>query len=151
MATLAVAEHIHAPPEGVFALASDPAAAARYCPGIERIERLTAGPLGVGARWRETRRGMGTEVLEITRFDPPRAFSVQCESCGCQYVMDFSFEPALSGTRVSLRVTTRPRTRLARLMAPVAAWMAGSMRRQLAADLEALKRAAERGDAPPAD
>lgn len=143
MGTISVTETVAAPPERVFDMATDLSRAAERIDGIESVEVLTDGPVGVGTRWRETRRGMGTEELEITGYDPPRSYDAECESCGCHFASRLGFEPTAEGTLVTMQISSRPLTLFAKLMAPVSALMAGAMRKALAADLAAIKRAAE--------
>jgi len=51
-----VSEFFARPPAEVFAFATDTNNATRVVKGVVAAERLTAGPLGVGSRIRETRR-----------------------------------------------------------------------------------------------
>lgn len=146
MARLAVTKKIAAPPEQVFALATDLVTAADRFSAIESIERLTDGPFGIGTRWRETRRLMGqtaTEELEVTAIDPPRSYTVESDSCGCRYVSRFECEWAGDVTTASFVIESHPTTLLARVMAPLGYLMQGAMRKMLAQDLADLRRAAE--------
>jgi hypothetical protein len=105
MANFSLTKRVEAPPETVFDVATDLEHAAEHVRGIEKIELLTPGPVGVGTRWRETRKMMGhesTETLEVTEFDRPRSYTVGCNSCGCYFETQFSFVPRAGGTDVSL-------------------------------------------------
>ena len=69
-------KQIEAEPEQVFLLFTDIEKFPENLSGIERVELLTAGPVGVGTRFKETRimfKRETTEEMEVTRFDPPRA------------------------------------------------------------------------------
>ncbi|MEN1678473.1 MAG: SRPBCC family protein [Planctomycetota bacterium] len=143
MADIAVQTQIAAPPERVFELVADVPGAAERISGITQVELLTEGAVGLGTRWRETRGRMGTEELEVTRFEPPESFGTACESCGCRFDSVFRLEPIGDGTKVTLTVATEAMTLFAKLMLPVSKLMAGSMKRALAGDLADLKRAAE--------
>jgi hypothetical protein len=140
-------KYVAAPVEVVFDVASDLANAAEHVRGIEKIELLTPGPIGVGTKWRETRKMMGreaTETLEITAFDRPRSYSVGCTSCGCYFESTFRFVPAAAGTKVTLDVNTRALTLFAKLMSPLGNLMMGkTFRKCLNDDLEDVKRVAE--------
>ncbi|MCB9896748.1 MAG: SRPBCC family protein [Planctomycetes bacterium] len=61
-------------PEDVFAYLVDPSHAPEWTSGLVSREIVTPPPLGVGSRWRESRRvaGMSHEVeVEVTRHEPP--------------------------------------------------------------------------------
>ena len=53
MAGMTLTQHIDAPVEMVFHLATDLDGWAGRIKGITKIERLTAGPVGVGTRFRD--------------------------------------------------------------------------------------------------
>ena len=145
MGPLVVSETIAAPPERVFALATDLHGAADRLSGIESIEVLTDGGFGVGTRWRETRKMMGksaTEEMWITACDPPRSYTAEAESCGCHYTSTLTFEPSGDETVVTFTFEGRPMTLLARLMAPLGTLMAGGLKKMIAEDLADLGRAA---------
>ena len=62
-------EHVVAHPvERVFAAMSDPSRRALWQEGTSDVELLTPGPAGLGTRWRETSRGVGTVALEVVGF-----------------------------------------------------------------------------------
>lgn len=147
MAQITLTKHVAAPPEIVFDVASDLPHAAEYVGGIEKIELITSEPIGVGTKWRETRKMMGhesTETLEITAFDRPHSYTVGCETCGSYFKTTFRFAPVAGGTSVTLDVRTESRSLMATLMSPLAGLMLGSMmRRCMDDDLEDIKRVAE--------
>ena len=147
MASFSMTKRIAAPIETVFALATDVPHAAEHIRGIDRIELLTALPIGVGARWRETRRIMhreSTEELKITAFDPPHGYTVECDSCGSRYLTVFRFEPDGEATKVTLDIRCDAQSLTAKLMSPLTGLMFGPMMRKcIEDDLEDLKQAAE--------
>ncbi|QDU87381.1 Polyketide cyclase / dehydrase and lipid transport [Pirellulimonas nuda] len=136
---------IAAPPRAVFDLAADFPNAATHVPGIDKIEMLTEGPVGVGTRFRETRGKMGAETLEVTRFEPPTQMCVEADSCGCRFASTFHFIPEGEGTLVRMEIASEPRTFFAKLMSPLGGLMAGVMGRMIEKDLEGLKQVAESG------
>lgn len=147
MKPLVVSLPIAAPPERVFALATDLASAPTVYTGIESVEPLTEGPFGVGTKWRETRRMMrqrATEQLEITAFDPAGAYTAESNSCGCRYMATLTCSPHVGGTLAKLEITSQPTSLVARLMSPLAAIAAGPMKQALSQDLADLKAAAEK-------
>ena len=144
MAKLSVTEWIDAPIERVFELATDLPRAAERIDGIDKIEMLTEGPVGVGTRWKETRGKMGTEELFVTEFDPPNGYTVGCDSCGCHIDSRFVFTPTDGGgTEARLDITTRVESLLAKLMVPLMPLMMGGMKKAVAQDLADIKQAAE--------
>jgi hypothetical protein len=150
MAQFVLTQLVHAPVDVVFEVASDLERAAEHFGAIEKIEVLTPGPVGVGTKWRETRRMMGreaTETLEFTAFDRPRSYTAGCESCGVYLETAFRFEtvngPA-SGTDVTVETRWKPRSLFAKLMSPLMNLMfLKTLRGCIEQDLADLARAAE--------
>ncbi|MEL7485039.1 MAG: SRPBCC family protein, partial [Planctomycetota bacterium] len=76
MKAIHVSETVNASIEDVFAVASDIANAAERIGGIDSVEMLTEGPVGMGTKWRETRTMFGKqadETMWITAWEPPAA------------------------------------------------------------------------------
>ncbi len=138
-----LAKHIDAPIEEVFEVFSDLPKAADRIEGIVKIEMLTEGPVGRGTRWRETRilfKREATEELEITAFEPPTRYRVEAESSGAHYLTEFRFSPdGDAATSVEVEVIIRAVSLSAKLFAPLARLMMGSMKRLLDHDMEDLK------------
>lgn len=147
MASTTLTKRIAAPVETVFAVATDLEHAAERVRGIETIELVTSGPIGLGTRWRETRKMMGhqsTETLEIIAFDPPHGYSIGCDSCGAYIQTAFRFNPVGDETDVTLEVSLEARTLFAKLMSPIGNMMFNAtMRKCLENDLDDIKQAAE--------
>lgn len=147
MTRFSMTRRIEAPIETVFEMATDLPRAAQHIRGIERIELLTDLPIGVGTRWRETRRVMGhedTQTMEITAFDPPRSYTIGCDSYGSHFGSTFRFAAQPGGTDVTLEVQCEARSLGAKLMSPLGNLMFGSvMRKCMEDDLDDLKRVAE--------
>jgi hypothetical protein len=58
--------------------------AAERVDGIQKLEKLTDGPVGLGTRFRETRRMFrkeAAEEMEFTAFEPGRSYGVCCDAC----------------------------------------------------------------------
>ncbi len=150
MRSVRIEIRIEAPAERVFALSSNVPGFGDVVRGIERIEMLTDGPVGTGARWRETRVLFGkaaTEEMRITGFDPPRSLRIEADSHGAHYVTTYRFTPNDGGTDLEMDFSARPRSFLARLMSAVfGRAMLSSVRKALEADLRDLKRVAEKAD-----
>ena len=146
MAGVTIKKHIEASPEEVFAAATDLNKWVERIRGIEKVELLTDGPLGVGTRFRETRimfKREAIEEMEFTGFDPPNGYAVGCESHGCRYNTEFSFTPNGSGTDVEMRFEATPLTFVAKAMSAMMKPMLGSVGKVLEQDLDDLKAAIE--------
>ena len=114
--------------------------------GIESVELLTDGPVGLGTKFRETRIMFGrqaTEEMEITGFDAPRSYTTQASSHGCHYVTKMTFEPNGSGTDIQMSFNAEPQTVLAKTMAVMMKPMIGKMRDIVSKDMDELKAAIE--------
>ena len=138
---------IEAPIGTTFEVAIDLPHAAQHIRGIARIELRTDLPVGVGTRWRETRRIMGhedTQEMTITAFDPPKSYEIVSKSLGSDFQTTFRFAEQPGGTEVTLDVQIEARSLAATLMTGLANPMFGAMLRScMADDLDDLKRVAE--------
>ncbi len=146
MTSFTLCKHINATPKEVFSVASDFKNAATNFSGIERLEVLTNGPIGCGTRFRETRVMFGresTEELEITAFDIPHNYAIECDSCGCHLLAKYQFIPDIAGTHVRVTFDSSPVTIFAKLMSPLAILMSGPMKKMIDKDLDDLKTTAE--------
>ena len=113
---------IQAPPEEVFDRTTDFANAAQVVRGIEKVEMLTDGPVGVGTRFRETRIMFGreaTEEMELTTFDRPRRYELFAESHGSRYETTFDLHPIPEGTELVMTFRATPLSFFAKLMGAV--------------------------------
>ena len=149
MKPIQLSKHVAAPVARVFETHTDLSRAAERIEGIVRLEILTDGPVGQDTRFRETRvmfKKETTEEMEISHFDAPNSYTVHGESCGTEFETTFRFTPEGDGTRVDMTVVARALTLFAKLMSPLGALMAGSMRKMMDKDLEDLKRATEAQD-----
>jgi len=148
MPNLAVSETVAAPPERVFAAATDFPNCADYIEGIQRVEMLTDGPVGKGTRFRETRKLFGkeaTEEMEIVEYDPPRSYVLGAESHGSRYRTELRFEPEGEGTKVTMDFQATPLSGFAKVMTVLAKPMMKSMAKMCAKDLKDIKQHVEGG------
>lgn len=137
---------VAATPERTFAAATSFPEAATFIRAITRIEMLTQGPVGVGTRFRETRKMFGreaTEEFEILEFEPPRRFVMGCENHGCRYRSEFRFTPVSGGTRMEMDFRGEGLTFFTRLMGKLMAPLAKSMMKECSKDLEDIAKRAE--------
>lgn len=147
MSAVKTSTTVQAPIETVFQVAADFPNAPERISGIKRVEMLTSGPIGVGAKFRETREFMkkeATEEMEVTGFDPPRSYTLTCLSHGCKFVSTFLFEPEAGGTKMTLEFLSAPQTFAAKLMAPLAWLMHGMVKKCIEQDMADIKVAAEK-------
>lgn len=131
------------PIEQVFQAFSDLEHFAERVKGITRVELLTPGPMRLGTRFRETRVFMGkeaTETMEVSGFEPDRSYAVSAESQGTRFHSTFAFEPDGAGTKVRVHFSSTPLTLAAKLAAPLAALMMGTIRKCTEDDVADLKR-----------
>jgi hypothetical protein len=146
MASFTLSTQIAAPPAAVFAVFSDLEHAVGRIKGISKLEVLTPGPIGVGTRFRETRKMFGkdcTEEMQVTAFEPNQAFEIMCQSCGVEFRTMFRFKSEGPSTRVEADMRSRSLSLFAKLLSPLAALMTGPMKKCIAQNLEDLKAAVE--------
>jgi len=151
MSVIQVSKEIHAPREKVFEVFADLPNAAERVEDIVKLEILTDGPVGLGTRWRETRRMFNreaTEEMEITVFDPPNGYAAEAQSHGSRYFSEFRFEQQGDVTVATVSFQAKPLTFLARIMS----WLMGRMMRRAVVncfekDMDNLKAHIEAGDA----
>jgi hypothetical protein len=146
MAELFVERTVAASAERTFAVLSDIEGAPAHQPAIVRVEMLTPGPFGVGTRWRETRKAMGTQAtveLSVTAFEPGVMYRVEAMMGRTRYITDVRVTPTGPGTCVaSFRVRAEAATLLGRIAARL---MMPAMRRAMRDDLATVTRAVEGG------
>jgi carbon monoxide dehydrogenase subunit G len=135
-------KQIRAPRASVFTLATDFSGAAAVIGAIEKVEMLTEGPVRSGTRFLETRRVLGaptTQEVEVTVYDPPTRYALQCESHGSRYVTRVELEPNGSGTNVTMGFEVEPVSFMAKAMAQTIQPMLEAAAQALEQDLDDLK------------
>ena len=103
-----------------FAFVADFANAQHWDPGVATSERLDAGPVALGARYRLGVRMAGRVApmeYRITAFDPPHRVVLDGAGSGVAAVDDIRFEATPTGTRIEYTADIRLRG-LLRLLAP---------------------------------
>jgi carbon monoxide dehydrogenase subunit G len=142
-----VSKDINAPIERVFDVFSDITQAEQRVAGISKVEILSDVKQGKGTHWRETRVMFGreaTEEMEISAFNPNQSYEVVAESRGMKYHTIYTFTSNGDITRVEMVFSGKPMTLVAKLMSPLGMLMQGPARKALDADMDDLKRVAER-------
>ncbi len=148
MAQLTIEKHIDAPREVVFDTALDLQSAAENIRGIQKLEVLTDGPVGIGTRFRETRvmfKKEATEIMEIVVMERPSRYVLKAESHGSKYLTSYDLEEVDSGTRLTMNFSSEPQTIAAKVLGVVFSLMMGAMRKAVEKDLDDLKAAVEGG------
>jgi Polyketide cyclase / dehydrase and lipid transport len=112
MATLRERIDTRLPTDVAFAFVADFANSAVWDPGVATAERLDAGPVGVGSRYRLGIR-MGGRVApmeyRITTFEPSRRVVLVGSGSGVGAVDDIRFESTPDGTRIDYLAEIRLR------------------------------------------
>jgi carbon monoxide dehydrogenase subunit G len=103
-----------------FAFVADFANAQHWDPGVATSERVDAGPVALGTRYRLGVRMAGRVAAmeyRITAFDPPHRVVLDGAGSGVVAVDDIRFEATPTGTRIDYVADIRLRG-LLRLLAP---------------------------------
>jgi len=132
-----------APPDRLWAIASDFARAPERIKAITKVEMLTPGPVGVGTRFREWR-GQNVVDMEIAAWSPPRSDSLRACAIGTEFMSEIRCVPDGAGTRLEMEVHVRPRTFGAKLLTPLLALTSRMMVKSCARDLVDIAAAVER-------
>lgn len=146
-----VREQILAPPEAVFAAATDFPNAPQRIRGIKKMEMLTQGPVGVGTKFRETRVMFGQEAaltMEVVEFQQGRSYTLRAIDSGCEYRTTVSVRPAASGSEVTFDFSGKGLTVGRRVMSALMGWMMKrACAKTIGQDLADLKAAVEKATA----
>jgi len=150
MASFTVCETYRAPVDRVFGVFTDLAHIAEHVSGILKVEIAKEGAIGVGTKFRETRKMFGkecTEEMEITEFEPGRSYVVVCDSCGCMMRSTFLFTQDRDISRVEMTMNCKPRTFMAKVMTTVMGpMMRKSMLKCMRSDFEDMRHVIEQRD-----
>ncbi len=142
LTTISVSTWINAPVKRVFNTFTDLDHAAEHVSGIVKIEMLTVGPFGLGARWRETRKMLGrvdAADMEVTAFERYRTYTMSHYKGGIRIETVFSFEPVADGTCVTIEFGLGGAGLPPGLLTPLNWAIAGKVQHVLKADLADLK------------
>jgi uncharacterized membrane protein len=128
---------IRRPIEEVFAYVGDLRHSPEWQAGLLEVRKVTEGPLGVGTRFTVVRKLLGRKLelsSEFVAYEPNTMVTFRF-SGSVPGEGSYLFESTQEGTRVTSRVEMRPRgfSRLAESL------IAASLRRQMQANLPALK------------
>lgn len=142
--TFRVTRELAASPHEIFDAMTNLDDAGEWMPGFVRLQRLGEGVhLGVGSRWRETRRMLGkeaTEEFEVTEFAPPDRLALRVDgtrgtSGTGEYLFTYTLAPTVIGTLITLDGEIRGLTGVMGVMGRV---FSGIYKRACTKDLDAL-------------
>ncbi len=155
MSEVLYTKRFDAAPDRVYAALTDIERWPEMISGITAVEMITEGPVGVGTRFRETRRMMGkdrSEEMEVTAIDPGKGFTIGCQSCGCDMRFVHRLKPDGSGTRFELESNTRAISLMAKITMPLmSAMMKKSMIKCMDKDYQDIERYLAGDGGPGAD
>jgi uncharacterized protein YndB with AHSA1/START domain len=129
---------IDRPVDAVFDYVADQSNEPQYNPQMVRAEKITAGPVGAGTKFRSAvaSRGRTAEMLiEITGYDRPHRLAsvTTMQQADIRYTL--TFEPAGSGTRMRWSGQVRPKGAF-RLLGPLIARMGRHQEQRIWASLK---------------
>jgi polyketide cyclase/dehydrase/lipid transport protein len=134
-AVIGVQTDIGRPAGQVFDYASDPANEPEWNIRMTRLEKLTSGPVGVGARYRMQFTQGPPALSECVQFQRPRSWEHAGESKIFTSTFGGRVAPAGNGCHLLLRMQIRPRG-LLQLALPL---LRRRMRSELERDIAAIK------------
>ena len=130
--------------EEVFDYASEPANEPEWNIRVKRVQKLTSGPAGVGARYRIAFTQGPPAISECVRFDRPEYWEHAGESKIIRSGFNGQVVPKDGGSHLLLRMQLRPRGPL-RSALPL---VRRRMQRELARDVATIKATLERAAQP---
>jgi hypothetical protein len=113
---------IHRPAEEVFAFLADFENIPTWNYAIEDTSKASAGPVGVGTRYRQTRTipGRSTEEFEVTVFQPASRLAIHGHIGPFRATISYELTAAADATRLVNTVELDPSQARLRLLAPLA-------------------------------
>lgn len=144
MAARTTSRHINAPVDIVFSAITDIEKFPEKNPDIVKVEMLTEQKVGVGSRFRETRKMKDREAsteLECTEYVENERVRFVADQGGTIWDSVFVTTPAGGGTDLSLVMEARPHRFLAKIVTPLIMGMVG---KAVEGDMDAVKKYCER-------
>ena len=113
---------IQRPAGEVFAFLADFENIPRWNYAIEETSKASAGPTGVGTRYRQTRSvpGRSVEDFEVTVFEPASRLAIRGQIGPFQATISYQLEAAAGVTKLVNNVELNPPQAMSRLLAPLA-------------------------------
>jgi carbon monoxide dehydrogenase subunit G len=135
--------HIDRPAEEVFAFVADAENNPRWRSYVVETAWLDDGPMRVGRQGRQVSKVLGRPmavVAEIAEWDPPRHVAWRAVAGFASVRTDCTVEPENGGCRLTISAEGEFKSRILRLLSPLAI---GVAKRQADADVQKLKAALE--------
>ena len=129
---------IDRPVDVVFDYVADQSNEPQYNPQMVRAEKITAGPVGAGTKFRSAvaSRGRTAEMLiEITGYDRLHRLASTTTMQQADIMYTLTFEPAGSGTRMRWSGQVRPKGAF-KLLGPLIAWVGRHQEQRIWASLK---------------
>ena len=153
-----VSRTIAASAEAVFDTVASGRNYGKAIPDIDTVEYITPHEIGLGARFRETRRFDGWKAIfakvfalsatesEVIEFEEGRMLRLVTEEVGGYWYTTFTVTPIDGGSRTQLDmlVEVKPRNLLGKLISPL---LKVAATKGIGADLDAVKAYVEAGSA----
>ncbi len=113
---------IQRPADEVFAFLADFENIPRWNYAIEETRKASAGPVGVGTRYRQTRTvpSRSVEGFEVTVFEPARRLAMHGQIGPFQATISYELEAVAGVTQLVNNVELDPSQAMLRLAAPLA-------------------------------
>jgi hypothetical protein len=113
---------IQRPAEEVFAFLADFEKIPMWNYAIEETSKASAGPVGVGTRYRQTRSipSRSVEGFEVTVFEPATRLAIHGQIGPFQATISYFLEVAAAATTLVNSVELHPSQAMPRLLAPLA-------------------------------
>ena len=134
---------INAAPETVFGYVADLSKHSEWAANPLQIERISAGPIAIGSRYRSTAQVNSINFmaeLQVNTYEPPTRFGFAGEDRTGRFEHQFAFRPSNMGTwlerRVNFELTLQQWLMFAALLYPVRLPAAKTALRLLKARLE---------------
>jgi hypothetical protein len=150
MLTTEIIRTIDRPIQQVFAYVSDFQKSLEWQSGLVESKQITAGPPAVGSQYSGVRNFLGRRMestIQLTSFEQDKQFAYKSIAGSVQYQQSFHFEPTGRGTRVSTLIGME----MAGLLGLAKPFIVSSLKHDMGADFDTLKKLLEtRAQAPAA-
>ncbi len=122
----------------VFDYVADQSNEPAYNPQMVRAEKITAGPVGKGTRFRSVVAAGGHAVpmqIECTSYDRPKLLTTKTTMPQADIRYILRFDPAAAGTRMRWSGQVRPKGTL-RFLGPAVAWLGNRQEQRIWASMK---------------
>jgi hypothetical protein len=137
----------------VFDYVADQSNEPQYNPRMVRAEKVTAGPVSKGTRFRSAVASMGRTaemLIECTGYNRPSLFATTTTMRQADISYTLRFEPVAAGTRMRWSGQVRPKGAL-RLLGPLITWLGIRQEQRIWTSLKRHLEAAPAGPAKSTD